>query len=422
MTGPSTSTTAERPLGGNLSSVQRLAVLASVAVGLAAVVVITADTIDAVRTGSLPAAEVATLGLTGVWVAGLTLVGAVLAFRRPENRVSWLFVGLAPLLGSVLVGWSSRVTPPADLAYATAWLGVVSSFVAIALAGPVLALVFPDGRLPSRRWRRPAAAATALFLVCLVLNASAPGQLRELGSLGGAQGVADDAGLPALAPMTETLSMGLFAGLLGLGGLGIAAIVARRRNGGPVVRAQLAWFLLGVVLIVLGIATSIVESSLNAAGTATVGPVLLFLGFALTPIAVGIAILRYRLFDIDLVVRRTVTYAVVASLLAGIYVGSVVVLQAFVVAVTGGQNLVVAASTLLVAAAFQPLRRRVRAAVDRRFYRTRANPRDVADRLTTRLRDQVELDAVATDLLRLTRDALQPSHAGVWIRRPAAER
>jgi hypothetical protein len=137
---------------------------------------------------------------------------------------------------------------------------------------------------------------------------------------------------------------------------------------------------------------------------------------------VGIAILRYRLFDIDLVVRRTVTYAVVVSLLAGLYVGSVVVLQAVVAVATGGESLAVAASTLLVAAAFQPIRQRVGAAVDRRFYRTRANPRDIADRLTARLRDQVELDAVAADLLRLTRDALQPTHAGVWIRRPAGPR
>jgi hypothetical protein len=400
---------------------QRLVALACTGATLVGAAGIAVASLDEIRAPGATFGGAVTMLLTVLWVGGVALVGLVLAIRRPDHAVSWLFVALGPLSASFSGGWPRLVTPPPGWAYPFEWLSVVAAWLVVVLAGPALALVFPDGHLPSARWRRPVTGLALIFAVSLGLLSLVPGSLGELGDQDRPTVTDPAMGVTALAPLKDVLTLGLFAGLLGLGALGIAAVVHRRRHGDAVVRAQLAWFLLAVGLIPLGIVVSMVESTATADGSATLGPILLFSGFALTPVAVAIAILRYRLFDIDRVIRRTLTYGLVVAILGTIYTASIVLLQALVVRATDGQGLAVAASTLLVAAAFHPVRRPVQQAVDRRFYRTRTDSRALLGWLSLRIRDELELDSIAGDVAAIAHTALQPRRVSVWIR-PRASR
>jgi hypothetical protein len=401
---------------------QRVVALACTGATLAGAAGIALASADELREPGATFGAGVTLLLTVLWVGGVALVGLVLAFRRPDHAVSWLFVGLGPLIASFSGGWARLITPPAGWTYAFEWLSVVAAWLVVVLAGPGLALVFPDGHLPSARWRRPVAGLALTFTVSLGLLSVVPGSLGELGDQGRPAASDPAIGVAALAPLKDLLTLGLFVGVLGLGALGIAAIVSRRRHGDAVVRAQLAWFLLAAGLIPLGILVSMVESTARSDGSATIGPILLFLGFALTPVAVGIAILRYRLFDIDRVIRRTLAYGLVIAILGAVYTASIVFLQALVVRATDGQGLAVAGATLLVAAAFHPVRRPVQRAVDRRFYRTRIDGPELLGWLSLRVRDQLEVASISGDVAAIAHTAFQPRHVSVWLRPRAGRR
>ena len=404
------------PSPRRLAPHQWLVLVVCTALSLSAAVAIAAGMAEELlRSGGIDA-PVLTVPLVLLWVGGVALIGLLLAVRRPENRVSWLFVVLGPLLGFISGVWSYRWTAPPGFEYLFEWSSLVASWLVVMLAGPGLALVFPDGRLPSRRWRRPVIGVAATFLASLVLLHLAPGQLHELAGPDTVVSSDPGAGVAALEPWADPLALSMYGGIMALGALGIAAVVHRRRTGTAEVRAQLSWFLLAVGLIPLGILVSMVESVVTADGGAIVGPTLLFCGFGLTPVAVAIAILRYRLFDIDIVIRRTLVYGTLVVVLGAVYATSVVVLQAVVVSVTGGQGLAVAGATLLVAAAFSPVRSRVQRAVDRRFFRSRRDAGQLLAWLSTRLRDQLELDSGARDLARVADAGFRPSHVSVWIR------
>lgn len=401
---------------GRLAPHQWLFLVPCTVLSLSAAVVIAAGTAEEyVRSGRIDAPVLA-VPLVLLWVGGVALIGLVLAVRRPENRVSWLFVVLGPLLGFISGVWSYRWTAPPGFEYLFEWSTLVASWLVVMLAGPGLALVFPDGSLPSRRWRRPVIGVAATFLVSLVLLHLVPGQLHELAGPDTVVSSDPRTGVAGLEPLADPLTLGMYGGIMALGALGIAAVVHRRRTGTAEVRAQLSWFLLAIGLIPLGILVSMVETVVSGAGSAVVGPTLLFGGFGLTPVAVAVAILRYRLFDIDIVIRRTLVYGTLVVVLGAVYASSVVVLQAVVVSVTGGQGLAVAGATLAVAAAFSPVRQHVQRAVDRRFYRSRRDAGQLFAWLSTRLRDQLELDSGARDLARVADAAFQPSHVSVWIR------
>ena len=354
--------------------------------------------------------------LSVLWVAGVALVGLVLTVRRPSNRVGWLFVILGPLLGFVTVAGTPGLAGPAAYGYGIEWLVTVSTFLVFMLAGPGLALLFPDGRLPSSRWSGPVAGVVGVFLISLALLASVPGKLIELGAQNRPVRLDPSLGLAALKPAEDVLTLGVFGGLFVLCAVGVGAIVHRRRTGDAVVRAQLAWFLFAIALIPTGLFVSMFESSVTADGSVNAGPIVLYAGFALTPVAVAIAILRYRLFDIDIVIRRTLSYGVVVAILAATYASSVVVLQAVVVNITGGQGLVVAGSTLLVAAAFHPVRRRVQRAVDRRFNRAGYDAERTVQTFAGQLREQLDLDGVTLALTTTTAHTVQPRSISVWFR------
>lgn len=398
-----------------LTVARRLAVLVATALSLLAAVGNLVWALGDLATGGSHGSAVAGF-LSVPWVAGVSLVGLVLSVRRPNNGVGWVFVILGPLLGLVTVAGASGLAGPAGYGYGIEWLVTVSTFLVVVLAGPGLALVFPDGHLPSPRWRRPVVGAVGVFLISLALLAAVPGKLIELGAQNRPVRIDPAMGIAGLKPVEDVLTLGTFGGLFALCVLGVGAIVHRRRTGNAVVRAQLAWFLFAIALIPLGMLVSMMESAVTVDGSATAGPIVLFTGFSLVPVAVAIAILRYHLFDIDVVIRRTLSYAVVVATLAAIYAGSVIVLQPVVANVTGGQGIAVAGSTLLVAAAFQPLRRRVRRAVDRRFNRAGYDAELTVLTFAGRLRQQLDLDGVTSALAATATHTVQPSSISVWLR------
>jgi hypothetical protein len=366
--------------------------------------------------GGSASEAVTILLLAGLWPTGVALVGLVLVFRRPENRVGWLFVVLAPMLVFVLGIWSDQWPLPPEPLFG--WLSVVASFFVVAVAGPGVALLFPEGHLPSPRWNRPVTAIAAVYAISVVLSSATPGQLSRLAPPDPAGRPASwaTAGIAALEPWAPILDLGTFGGLIGLGVLAIAAVAVRRRGGGAIVRAQLKWFLIAEALVPLGLAIGLVESSSSADGTSLLGGLVLFAGFAGTPIAVGIAILRYHLFDIDVVIRRTAIYAVLVAVLGAVYVSLVLSLQTVLADLTGGETLPVALSTLAVAALIGPVRARVRKLVDRRFYRSSYDAQRTVEAFAGRVRDEVEVDALGAALMDAATTAVHPRSQALWLR------
>jgi hypothetical protein len=270
--------------------------------------------------------------------------------------------------------------------------------------------LYPDGRLPSPRWRWAAVPVTiCLVAACLIASTTATFELRAAPGLV----VANPLGLPGVPfaednPWFNRLFVVVLAGIV----MGVASVVIRFRRSGGVERAQMKWFLLAVALVPLAPLSEAVPGRVADA----VGAVVFVLALLALPISIGIAILRYRLFEIDRLISRTIAYTIVIGALVVLYAGAVLVLGRVVDPVTGGSDLAVAASTLAVAAAFRPLRTRVQSRVDRRFNRSRYDAAASATALAGRLRDEVDLNTLAHDLTQVVDGTLQPTVVGLWLR------
>jgi hypothetical protein len=336
-------------------------------------------------------------------------VGAVLASRRPRHPVGWLLlgVGLAVAL-SVLVEWYAKyglLVRPGSLPGARYLVGfAVLGFTVVWLscAGFVL-LLTPTGTLPSTRWRWWARLAAAAPVIAVAASAVQPDPLAP-----------DWDGNPLAVPALYRLLVvpGIAAILVVLVSVlvGAGSLVGRFRRARGVERLQLRWLALAA-----GLAAGLLLVAL-VAGYLSMDPVVLAcmcLCVALLPLATGAAILRYRLYDLDRIVSRTVAYGLLTVLLGLGYAAVVLGLGRLL---GRDSSLVVAAATLAVAAAFQPLRRRVQAAVDRRFNRRRHDAGRVIEAFGARLRDQVDLDALHGELLAVVDQTMQPTRASLWLR------
>jgi hypothetical protein len=359
----------------------------------------------------LPEQDAWAIPLYSLIVATWGMTGAFLVSRRPENRVGWVLVSVGLGMGTSMI--------------ATLWAGLSLAVHEGSLPGTALAsvlstvffpslylvmlvpLLFPDGRVMSRRWGGVAllllAAAGMTFAGSLLL----PGELECM------PGVDNPLGVPALTEVAQLLvALGGLASLLCLPA-GILAAILRYRRGTPVERKQLKWF--GSVLVL----------AFSAFFAATILPqpygqwswILASLCMGLIPIAIGIAILRYRLYDIDRIVSRTLSYALVTGVLALVFIGTNLALQSVLSLATGGSTLTVAASTLVVAALFQPMRRRIQAPIDRRFNRARSDAELVVARFSARTRDEVDLDQLHGSVITTIQEAVHPAGAGLWLRR-----
>ncbi|HEX5829043.1 MAG TPA: hypothetical protein VFY23_16070 [Candidatus Limnocylindrales bacterium] len=346
-------------------------------------------------------------GLFATW----GMAGAFLVVRRPGNRVGWLIWIAAMGMGVAILGqsWAFLSLSTHAGTLPGTWAGVLAGL----LFNPSLFLVvllpylFPTGRFLSRRW-----AVAGTFVVILAVTTFVATLVRP-GPVEGMREIENPLGVAALGPAAE-LVIGL-SGLLMLGCLvlAIAAAVVRFRRGGAVERGQLKWF--GSVVVVgfsLFFAAAVLPQP--AGQLAWIGATI---SLGLVPVAIGIAVLRYRLYDIDRVISRTVAYAVVTALLAGAFLGTNLALQALIADTLRGSTLGVALSTLVVAALFQPVRRRVQALVDRRFNRARTDAERVVEGFRVRTRDEVDLRRIHDAVVATTADAVHPDGAALWLRR-----
>ena len=337
-------------------------------------------------------------GVVGaVFIGAFATVGALLAWKRPENPIGWLLsaVGLVFVVAGSGV---FLVRFPRTLTLAN-WLGFLF-LLGFGLCVFVV-LLFPTGHLPSRRWRPVAWAAGAGLAGWVLGCAFAPTLITVSPSMRNPVGVTGPAG--------DIFKLMAFVGTGLIAAAGLAAVLSlafRYRRAQTVERAQLKWLVYAAAVIVVAFLATIPIASTNLQNAIGIGAV------ALVPGAIGIAILRYRLYDIDRVISRTVAYAIVTGLLVGVYAGLVLLAtQVFRL----HTPVAVAAATLAAAALFSPVRRRVQRAVDRRFNRARYDADKTVAAFAARLKDAVDLDAVRDDLASVVHHALEPAHVSVWI-------
>jgi hypothetical protein len=343
-------------------------------------------------------------------------VGAVLAAQRPRHPVGWLLLamGLSIAVHEVTYSYTryGLVVRPGALPGAAYLAGLNNGVVVqwIACAGFVL-LLTPTGRLPSPRWRwwaRIAAAAAMLWLLVSIVD---PAPLRpEYPDIGSPLGV------PALSPAVDLL---MFPALIVLVSLivGALSLLLRYRRAREVERLQLRWLIWGAGVASLALVVAI--ASLIVHDDFTVLNVALGVCAAMFPLATGAAILRYRLYDLDRIISRTVAYALLTVLLGLGYAAVVLGLGRLL---PEGSSLVVAAATLAVAAAFQPARRRIQDLVDRRFNRRRHDTAQTIAVFSARLRQEVDLDSLTSELLGVVDETMQPTRASLWLRARAPGR
>jgi hypothetical protein len=358
-------------------------------------------------------APLAVAGLVAIVFSAVAVMGGLLGSRVPRNPVGWLLLAIAiglPL-GTVGNSYATLAAHGHDLP-AAAYVGVLGRFGSNpVLFGAIflLFLLFPDGRLPARDAR---AAASAVGLLVATLSALS----FEPRGFGADQALANPIAIDGAEPVFAFVGA-LRAVLLPIAALATLLTMVRRfRRSRGVERKQLAWFFYAAGLLAIGIVLFAITLVADVGALVYVLYLLLVLGLGFLPIATGIAILRYHLYDIDLLINRTLVYGLTTAAIAITFFGGIVVLQTPLRTLTGGSELAVAVSTLASFALFQPLRARVQAGVDQRFYRSRYDATLTVDEFSVRLRDEVDLDAVRSDLLGAVTDTMRPAHASVWLR------
>ncbi len=358
--------------------------------------------------------------ISGLGLIVFPAVGVLVASRRPENPIGWLLLAVG-VIGAV-TGFAGGyalygvVAHPGSLPATDAvTVFAIPDLLPFSLIGTFLLLLFPDGRLPSRRWRPVA------WLCGVVIGAELVVALLQPGPIEGLRAVDNPIGLSGRAGSAiEAAGSLLFVPfLLCILASAISLLVRFRRSTG-LERQQLKWIAAAGGLL---------------AGWLVSGPLffwwvpfggvwdaLLPVAIVAFPISFGFAILRYRLYEIDRIVNRTVVYLAVTALLAGLYFGIVIGLQQVFSGFTRGNDLAIAGSTLAVAALFRPARRRIQGFVDRRFYRRRYDAARTLEAFSVRLRDEVDLDTLGADLGAVVHETMQPAHVSLWLRPHGEER
>jgi hypothetical protein len=338
-----------------------------------------------------------------VGIIGAPVLGGLIASRRPENSYGWLWLGFGlglalQQLAEPYAGYALVVEPGSLVAPRTvSQLLERGGPLALAFA-PFLLLLFPTGRLPSRRWRPLAwiAAMSGVVLLTLNLFYARP----------------DEVGGTITIIVWAVVSV-IFATMV----LSALSLVVRYRRASGVERQQLKWFALAAILaacfivgLLLGLDRLLGHTLWTLLNAATNTGLY---------VAVGIAILRYRLYDIDVVINRTLVYGSLTAMLAVVYFGGVAATQAIFRTLTGQEEqpqLAIVVSTLVIAALFNPLRRRIQGFIDRRFYRSKYDARKTLEAFSAKLRDETNLDALSEGLVGVVKETMQPAHVSLWLR------
>jgi hypothetical protein len=354
----------------------------------------------------------------GGFVLGVSypLLGALLTWRRPRHSMGWIFlgIGLSQAIETFATAYASYglVTNPGSLPLApeAAWLAQWAWAPGFGLFIVFSVLLFPDGALPSPRWR-PVAYLAVVGILLAAVPVAVAGWPQRGPSLLAAQpqpGLDTPVGIAALLQLVGLLLITV------TGALSIASLLLRFRRSRGMARQQLKWFTYaGVFEIGVVLATTFEPLP---TGVFSMAPLLVV---PLLPIATTVAILRHRLFDIDLIIRRTLIYAVLSAVLAAVYVGAVLLLQVLVRPLTPDNGVAVAASTLLVAALFRPARARVQQLVNRRFFRSSYDAQHVVSSFAAQLRDEVDPAPLAAALQQTIDMAMRPASVSVWLRNPS---
>ena len=353
----------------------------------------------------------------GAWVVTSSTVGALIVSRRPENPIGWILCVSSFLLAftvfSSLYAFYTLVIRPGSLP-----AGEVAAWFSTWVLNPTywlfiyLFLLFPNGRLLSRRWRLLLWTNGVLMAMGIAVEAFSPGPIASLEPATVRNPLGVEAAAEVFAVVGE-LGSYLFTALLVVS---VVSVCLRFRRAGGIERQQIKWLayaaaLLGVVAIV-----------------AMLGEVLLgdsrwwfFLMAVLSlfgvPISIGAAVLRYRLYDIDVIINRTLVYGALTATLVATYFGGIVLLQRVFVVLTGEKStLAVVASTLVIAALFNPLRRRIQSFIDRRLYRRKYDARKTLEAFSAKLRNETDLEALNNELVGVVRETMQPAHVSLWLR------
>jgi hypothetical protein len=356
------------------------------------------------------------------------IVGALVASRRPENPIGWICLadGLLWMLLSVSDGYSVYgVARPGSLPFPVAvgtlsnqWLWVPT----VGLLGIYLILLFPDGKLPSGRWRPLAWFSGVVILLLSVAGGFAPGPLENQGRK------RNPFGIEALPWLQDAVYLILPLLPLCIFASAVSMVLRYRRSRGEV-RQQIKWVAFVASLSGLSYLIPMTFASvvlLRSDGSLPPFPwwaevffTVAVLGFAGVPVAIGFAVLKYRLYDIDVVINRTLVYGSLTAMLVALYFGSVATTQTILRALTGQTEqpqLAVVISTLVIAALFNPLRRRIQFFIDRRFYRRKYDARNTLQTFSARLRDETDLETLNNELAGVIRETMQPAHVSLWLR------
>jgi len=357
-----------------------------------------------------------TVNLT-VAALAFSTVGALVAYGQPRNLIGWLLLGIGTLYATELFagnyGVYTLLTNPGSLpgeavgAWLTSWVWIFGGSLVL-----FVFLFFPDGKLPSPRWRPVAwlvLANTALAVAPFALD---PGPLSEFSER---VHVVNPVGIAGSAGLLDLFSRVSFVLLIPISSALILAFFVRFRRAQGEERQQIKWVAYGVAVFALAV---IVASAWPSLDGSLVGGALFLVGFLAIPSAMALAILKYRLYDIDVVINRTLVYTVLTTVLALLYFGSIALLQTVLIVITGqGSQLAVVASTLLIAALFNPVRHRIQGFIDRSFYRSKYDAAKTLEAFSASLREETDLTELNDHLLAVVRETMQPEHVSLWLRR-----
>ena len=354
-----------------------------------------------------------TVGFVAVQLGAAT-AGVIISSRIPGNAVGWIFLAMGLLLELLFavgayaelgidMGYGSHLPGSGIAAWVGSWI-----FIPAAFGLPMfLLLLFPDGRFISRRWRLAGWVLGITVVFAAAAKAFVPGRIQPgLENPLAPGGVAGEV-FQVLDSVTDALALPAFA-------LAVAGLAVRLWRSRGVESQQLKWFAYSAALVGAGLGTSILLPGGLAADLAFLLGLLALAGL---PVAAGIAILRYRLYDIDVIVNRTLVYGSLTVSLVAVYIGTVVSLQYVFRMLTGeGSQLAIVASTLVIAALFNSLRRRIQAFIDHRFYRRKYDAAQTLEEFGARLRDETDLESLSDQLVAVTRETMQPTHVTLWLR------
>ena len=353
------------------------------------------------------------------------VLGALIASRRPGNPIGWIFCAMAATLGllSAAYGYADyalyatgEALPGALLtAWLTNWLFMVPVFIAPCL----LFLLFPEGRPPSPRWRPVVWAVVVVGAGAIIVTAFEPGRLDAHPHVANPLGLGGPFGemIRLAKDAADVVAIPVFLFCL------VSVVVRLRRSGGRE-RLQVKWVAYAAVLTATSFASSFLVDLLPS-GQIVVDVFFLsgVVGFAAIPVAAGIAVLRHRLYDIDVLINRTLVYGSLTVLLVAFYFAGVSTAQALFRALTDQEQqpqLAIVVSTLAIAALFNPLRRRIQSFIDRRFYRRKYDARKTLEAFSAKLRNETNLDALNAELVGVVRETMQPAHVSLWLRPDSA--